>query len=162
MGRRARSLLTAVSISVACVALAGCVTYLGRAKRAYAQGMYLEVAEDLGRHEEDAPYLAPKEQVDYGIYRGLALVQLGDTANAHRWFSFAESVEKEIPGTTTPEQRLVLTRALADLAQAKAHPPEPPSPSPPSPPAPAGSSAPPASAVAPAPPNSAAPLSPSR
>jgi hypothetical protein len=123
--------------------LGGCATYLGRAKRAYAQGRYLEVSEDLGRHEEDVPYLSAAGQIDYGIYRGLALMSLGDTAGARHWLTFAKQVEKENPGTMLPEQHVLLARAFADLS-APPRAPEPPPTAPP-PPAVPGSAAPPLS-----------------
>jgi hypothetical protein len=96
--------------------LSGCATYIGRAKRAYVQGRYLEVSEDLGRHEEDVPYLSPVGQIDYGLYRGLALMSLGDAAGARRWLVFANQVEKDNPGNMLPEQRALLSRALVDVA----------------------------------------------
>ncbi len=81
--------------------------------------MYLEVAENLGRHEEDVPYMTPREQVDYGLYRGLALAELHDPASAaRRWLTFASSIEKDNPGSMLVEQRVLLSRALADLAAA--------------------------------------------
>jgi hypothetical protein len=112
--------------------LSGCATYIGRAKRAYVQGRYLEVSEDLGRHEEDVPYLGPVAQIDYGLYRGLALTSLGDASAARRWLNFANQVERDNPGTMLPEQRALLSRALADLAAV--HEAAPPS----APPPPAG------------------------
>jgi hypothetical protein len=100
------------------IGLSGCGTFVGRAKRAYAQGRYLEVSEDLGQREEDVPYLSASAQIDYGIYRGLALMNLGDSLGARRWLAFAGQVEHENPGTMQPEQHALLTRALTDLAAA--------------------------------------------
>jgi hypothetical protein len=121
-----RRLGRAVAALVLLLSLVGCGTFVGRAKKAYAQGRYLEVSEDLGRREEDLPYLSSSAQIDYGIYRGLALLNLGDALGARRWLNFANEVEKENPGTMQDEQRIVLTRALGDLAAARQ--PAPPSP----------------------------------
>jgi hypothetical protein len=102
---------------VAIVSLSGCANYIGRAKKAYVQGRYLEVSEDLARHEPDLPFLAPAKQIDYGVYRGLSLIMLGDYPSAHRWLAFANDVEREYPGTMLPEQRLAIVRAFAQLSQ---------------------------------------------
>jgi hypothetical protein len=132
---RMRTLGRAVVGLTLLLCLSGCATYIGRAKRAYVQGRYLEVSEDLGRHEEDVPYLSPVAQIDYGLYRGLALTSLGDASAARRWLTFAKQVEKENPGSMLPEQHALLSRALADLAALReAPPPSPPAPPPPAPP----------------------------
>jgi hypothetical protein len=110
---------------LASLALAGCVTYLGHAKRAYAQGMYLEVAEDLGRHEEDVPYMSPREQVDYGLYRGLALAELGDPASSRRWLEYARTVGWDNPGALSQTQQAVLERSLTDVLRRLAAGPPP-------------------------------------
>lgn len=93
----------------------GCARYVGRAKRAYAQGRYLEAAEQLAEHEAEVYDLAPRKQADYGIYRGLSLLMLGDLPNAHRWLWFAYEVERHNPGTLTPEQRASLHGGFWEL-----------------------------------------------
>lgn len=115
----------------------GCATYVGRAKKSYQQGLYLETAESLGAHEEDVPYLDAHRQIDYGIYRGAALLMLGDAPNAGKWLSFARMVARENPGALKPEQRVVLEQAEAQLA-ARIGVGRPPPPASPLPPPPAG------------------------
>jgi len=90
--------------------------YVGRARRDYGDGRYLEAAERLGQHEADLYDLAPRRQAEYGIYRGLSLMMLGDYAGAHQWLSFAYTVERQNPGALKPEQRAELDRGWAQLA----------------------------------------------
>lgn len=94
----------------------GCSGFIGSAKKAYNQGRYLEAAENLGAHEEDLPYLDPKRQLEYGIYRGCALLMLHDEANAARWLAYARDIEKESPGSMRPESRVILEQAEWQLA----------------------------------------------
>jgi hypothetical protein len=103
---------------VSLLSLVACGGYIGRAKRDYNQGRYLEAAEQLGEHEEELGDLPNRKQAEYGIYRGLSLLQLGDYASATRWLSFAYTVEQANPGTLKPEQRALLDRGLLQLNQA--------------------------------------------
>lgn len=100
----------------------GCNRYVGRAKRAYNDGRYLEASEKLGERESEIDDLAPRQQADYGIYRGLSLMMLGDLNGAHQWLSFAYEVEKVNPGALKPEQRAILDRGWWQLAQARGGP----------------------------------------
>ena len=106
------------------LALPGCATFLGRGKRDYAQGLYLQASEEFAQHEEDVPYLSPSAQVDYGLYRGLSLMNLGDARGAHRWLAFANQVEKDNPGSMRPAQRLEIERAITKLTHGTAQPGE--------------------------------------
>ncbi len=97
--------------------LIGCGGYLGHAQRAYQDGRYLEVAENLGDHEDEVPALSPRKQVSYGLYRGLSLMRLGDRDGAERWLDFAEQIEAKQPGTLRPEEKRELTAARGRLAK---------------------------------------------
>jgi hypothetical protein len=126
-------LVRAIFVVVFSLSLAGCATFVGRAKRAYNQGRYLEVSEDLGRREEDLPYLSPSSQLEYGLYRGLALMNLGDAIGARRWLAYVNQVEKDNPGTMKPDHRALLAKGLGELGaahQAEAAAPVPPPPPP--------------------------------
>jgi hypothetical protein len=95
----------------------GCGSYLGTAQRAYQEGRYLEVAEDLGDHEAEVPKLPPAKQANYGFYRGLSLMRLGDHDAASHWLDFAADVEKNRPGSLAPAQRRELEDARDKLAK---------------------------------------------
>lgn len=100
------------------VSTTGCAAFIGRAKKSYTEGRYLETEERLSKHEPDLPYLANDKQCLYGLYRGLALLALGDGAGAQRWLGFSLDIERQNPGSLRPEQRAMLDRAWADLAAA--------------------------------------------
>ena len=119
---------------------------MGRAGRAYHDGRYLETAERLGQREGDLAELSPRRQAEYGLYRGLSLLMLGDLAGAHRWLYFAYEVERNEPGALKPDERAELDRGWAQLAAAMAQPSLPPG----------------AVVVAPAPTPAAAPVPPAR
>jgi len=95
----------------------GCGGYIGSAQRAYNDGRYLEVAENLGEHEDEVQKLSPAKQADYGLYRGLSLMQLGDHEAANHWLEFAASVEQNHPGALRPEGKRELSEARGKLAK---------------------------------------------
>jgi hypothetical protein len=100
----------------------GCARYLGRAKRDYVQGRYLEASEVLGAHEADLEILSPRGQAEYGVYRGLSLLMLGDHQGAYRWLAFAHQLEHDAPGTLEPETHGALQRGFAELVKATGDP----------------------------------------
>jgi hypothetical protein len=112
------ALRIALPIALAC-ATSGCATYIGHAKRSYAEGRYLETEERLSNHEIDVPYLASDNQCLYGMYRGMALMALGDVAGAERWLAFAYDVERQNSGALKPEERAMLDRAWFLLFQSR-------------------------------------------
>lgn len=95
----------------------GCGSYLGSAQRAYQDGRYLEVAENLVVHEAEVPQLEPAKQANYGFYRGLSLLRLGDQEAASHWLDFAADIEKKQPGSLLPAQRRELEDARDKLAK---------------------------------------------
>src|SRR5262249_6299270 len=95
---------------------AGCATYIGHAKKSYAEGRYLETEERLGNHEIDVPYLATDNQCLYRLYRGMALMALGDGPGAQRWLAFAYDVVRQNPGVLRPQERAMLDRAWYQLS----------------------------------------------
>lgn len=99
-----------VLAGVLALALPACVHYVQRAGSAYDDGRYLEVAEDLAAHEREVEQLPPAERAQYGMYRGLSLLELGELAAAQRWLDYSTDVEKMAPGSLTPFQRAQLER----------------------------------------------------
>jgi hypothetical protein len=95
----------------------GCGSYLGNAQRAYQEGRFLEAAENLGNHEAEVARLEPAKQANYGLYRGLSLLKLGDHDAASQWLGFAADIEKKRPGSLQPAQRRELEDAQGQLAK---------------------------------------------
>ena len=95
----------------------GCGSYLGSAQRAYDEGRYLEAAESLSSYEAKVVELPPAKQANYGLYRGLSLMMLGDHDDAGKWLDFAAAIEKKRPGSLMPAQRRELEVARAKLAK---------------------------------------------
>jgi hypothetical protein len=95
--------------------LVGCMGPIAIGKRAYEDSRYLEAAEWLGAHEPQLAQLPAHEQAEYGIYRGLALLHVGDRAAAQRWLTFAYSIEQACPGTLDVSQRTALGQGCKAL-----------------------------------------------
>lgn len=94
---------------------AGCNTYVQRGSTLYHEGHYVEAAEVFERTEQRLPSAKTRECAEYGLYRGLTLLALGDFRNAHRWLSYAYEVERTGPGTLQAHQRAMLDRGWNDL-----------------------------------------------
>lgn len=90
------------------------LTYVGRAQTAYEQGRYLEVAESLARHEPELERLPTSKRARYGLYRGLALIQLGDPEEGRRWLHYARDLELS-EATLSERQRQALSAGLSGL-----------------------------------------------
>jgi len=103
---------------------AGCGGYLGNARSAYHDGRYLEAAETLGEHEGEVAEMPPRKQADYGLYRGLSLMKLGDSVGAAEWLGFTATLEQQRPGTLRSEQLRQLAAGLDELSRTQpAQPP---------------------------------------
>lgn len=90
---------------------------ISNARQAYQDGRYLEAAEKLDAYEHEVHKLSPEKQADYGLYRGLSLMMLGDHAEAGRWLDFTAAIEAKRPGTLGPEKQRELGQARATLAK---------------------------------------------
>ncbi len=90
------------------------LTYVGRAQTAYEQGRYLEVAESLSRREPELDRLPKSQRARYGLYRGLALIQLGDPEAGRRWLHYARDLELS-EATLSEPQRQQLSAGLSGL-----------------------------------------------
>ena len=108
-----------VAIAAAALCLLACSTSVRRGATLYADGRYIEAAEVFERNEHQLRALSPQEQAEYGIYRGMTLLALGDVASAQRWMAYAYDVERANPGTLSAEGRGQLDRAWTTLQQAR-------------------------------------------
>jgi hypothetical protein len=106
-----------------------CSSYVKRGTTLYESGQYVEAAEVFEHTERRLEDSTPRECAEYGLYRGLTLLVLGDLPNAHRWLTYAYSVEREFPGSLRGNRRPMLDRGWAELgARMSALPPAPPQP----------------------------------
>lgn len=111
------------------IALAGgaCSPYVTRGSSLYQDGRYIEAAEVFERTEYRLHESSPRVQAEYGLYRGLTFLRLGDLASAREWLSFAYTVERKNPGTLSTDEVALLDRGWVDLEHATAQlPPQAP------------------------------------
>jgi hypothetical protein len=104
------------AVCVLSVALAAaCSTSVRRGEALYGDGQYIEAAEVFERNEYQLPELSPRQQAEYGLYRGMTLEALGDARNAQLWMKYAFDVERANPGSLTAERHALLARAWSSL-----------------------------------------------
>lgn len=114
----ARLMLLACAISVVgTLTLAGCTSYVKRGTALYADGRYVEAAEVFERTEYRLQDASPRERADYGLYRGMTLLVLGDLHNAQRWLGYSYQVERAHPGALRADKRALLDRGWYDVGQ---------------------------------------------
>ena len=104
---------------------AGCSGYVKRGSALYADGRYIEAAEVFERTEHRLDQSNAKQQAEYGLYRGLTLLVLGDTPGARRWLSYAYQVERANPGVLRGNRRALLDRGWVELQARGELPPGP-------------------------------------
>ncbi len=105
----------AVGGLLALLLLSGCYVQLNRARVAYSDGRYLEVAETLAAQEHTVSSLPVRRQAEYGMYRGLSLLQLGDPEGAHRWLAFSYDVIRRAPESLSHHQLRALNHGWKQL-----------------------------------------------
>ncbi len=96
-------------------ALLACEGYVRRGSALYADGRYIEAAEVFERTEDRLTASSRREQAEYGLYRGMTLLVLGDVENARRWLAYAYEIERKNPGTLRPDRRTLLDRGWFEL-----------------------------------------------
>jgi hypothetical protein len=94
---------------------AGCSSYVKRGGALYAEGRYVEAAEVFEHTESQLGRASTREKAEYGTYRGLTLLVLGDLPNAHRWLGYAYQLEQRYPGSLRSRQRFELDRGWYEL-----------------------------------------------
>lgn len=105
---------------------AACSNHVKRGAALYADGRYVEAAEVFERTEHRLTESNPRQQAEYGLYRGLTLLALGDQRNARRWLTYAYQVERAVPGSLHGNRRALLDRGWYELSnQVNAVPPTP-------------------------------------
>lgn len=99
------------------VSLTGCETHVRRGTTLYADGRYVEAAEVFERTEYRLTEYTPRERAEYGLYRGMTLLVLGDLPKAKRWLTYAYEVERVAPGALRSDRRALLDRGWFELGQ---------------------------------------------
>jgi hypothetical protein len=126
----------------------GCSSHVKRGCTLYTEGRYVEAAEVFEHTESQLGEASPRERAEYGTYRGLTLLMLGDLRNAHRWLAYAFQLEQLYPGSLRARQRALLDRGWYELGVRIGSPP----PGPAAPPTAVAASQPPQTLPPPVPP----------
>lgn len=116
LGARLTLFACAIGI-VGTLALGGCASYVKRGTALYADGRYVEAAEVFERTEYRLHNASPEERANYGLYRGMTLLVLGDLHNARRWLAYAYQVDRVHPGSLRRDKRALLDRGWYDVEQ---------------------------------------------
>ncbi len=93
------------------------MSHVDHGRTLYANGHYVEAAAVFEQGESSMTEADHKECAQYGTYRGLTLLVLGDLAQAERWLAYAYAVEQRDPGVLNPRLRLQLDRGWSELLQ---------------------------------------------
>lgn len=104
------------AVVVACTLFA-CEGYVRHGSALYGDGRYIEAAEVFERTEHRLGEYTPREKAEYGLYRGMTLLVLGDLGNARRWMAYSYEVERANPGTLRADRRALLDRGWFELGQ---------------------------------------------
>lgn len=110
-----RRLLAALTLALPLAA--GCEGHVRRGSVLYADGRYVEAAEVFEQTELRLTEYTPRERAEYGLYRGMTLLVLGDLPNARRWLTYAYEVERVAPGALRTDRRALLDRGWFELGQ---------------------------------------------
>ncbi len=106
------------------VTLPACTSYVKRGSTLYSDGRYVEAAEVFERTENRLTDAEPRERAEYGVYRGMTLLVLGDLRGAERWLAYAYEIERGAPGSLRADRRALLDRGWFELGQRmRAEPP---------------------------------------
>ena len=97
--------------------LCACGGSVRRGATLYADGRYIEAAEVFESTEYRLRESSTRERAEYGLYRGMTMLVLGDLRNAHRWLTYAFDIERYDPGSLSNDRRALLDRGWYELGQ---------------------------------------------
>lgn len=109
--------LVALTALLAGLCTTGCEGYVKRGGSLYLERRYVEAAEVFERTEARLGQSSPRERAEYGLFRGLTFLQLGDVHNAQRWLAYAYEVERAHPSSLRVDYRSELDRGWFELGQ---------------------------------------------
>ncbi len=110
------SVIVASALLVATL-LCACGGSVRRGATLYADGRYIEAAEVFERTEYRLRNASTRERAEYGLYRGMTMLVLGDLRNAHRWLTYAYEIERYDSGSLSSDRRALLDRGWYELGQ---------------------------------------------
>lgn len=122
---KVRGSLNVRLLSVAIVALSSvaCGGHAYRGSSLYQEGRYIEAAETFERTERGLTAVGAHEQAEFGLYRGLTFLRLGDLPSARDWLAYASRIERQVPGTLDGTELRLLDKGWRELdARVKAEP----------------------------------------
>ena len=89
----------------------------------YAEGRYIEAAEVFERTEARLDTSTARTRCEYGLYRGLTFLKLGDDARAREWLAYSYQLERKTPGTLDDGERKPLDSAWTAAESGNKGPP---------------------------------------
>lgn len=102
-----------------------CTSYLSDVEAVYLEGRYLEVAETLAQREDEVARLSLEQQARYCLYRGLALLHIGDRVGAEYWLCLCHALDTVTAAKLTPRQRQLLKEGRRVLRKRHGKEPSP-------------------------------------
>jgi len=112
-----RALPVVASTLLVALLLCACGGTVRRGATLYADGRYIEAAEVFERTEYRLREVSTRERAEYGLYRGMTMLVLGDLRNAHRWLTYAYEIERYEHGALSSDRRALLDRGWYELGQ---------------------------------------------
>ena len=114
-----------LAVGALCSLVVSCGGSISRAGQLYGEGRIIESEELLKAHERRLADESPRRQAEYGAYRGLSCLVLGNYVEARKWMTFAYALERRYPGALRPDLRRQLDQGWQQLIQHLAAEPVP-------------------------------------
>jgi len=92
-----------------------CESTTTRGRTLYAEGHFIEAAAYFERREALLHDASAAERAEYGLYRGMTLLALGDVRRARYWLDYAYQVNASVPGSLSGDARTLLGQSYAQL-----------------------------------------------
>jgi tetratricopeptide (TPR) repeat protein len=115
----------ALGVALALAALA-CGSHVHRGASLYESGRYIEAAEYFERTQQRLTEAGPPEKAEYGLYRGLTFLSLGDRERAREWLAYAHAALREAPQALDREDQELLKEGWSSLDRPAPPPARPP------------------------------------
>lgn len=106
---------SAFGAGVALLILGACAARSQRGCSLYQEGRYIEAAEAFEQTQYRLASSDAEQRAEYGLYRGLTYLELGDLARAREWLAYAFQIGRQSSGALDREERAELDRAWTEL-----------------------------------------------